>query len=53
MQLCSRSVGNWSRSHDLLGDFLMITRSSLVVAGVKHFIAFSESGVQENHSHYH
>ena len=40
----SRSVGNGSRSHDLLGNFLVIMRTSLVVAGVKLSSVFSESG---------
>ena len=35
-------VGNMSRSHDLLGDFLMIIKTSLVFAGVKHCSVFSE-----------
>ena len=38
----SRSVG--SRSHDLLGECLIIMRNSLVVADAKHCSVVSESG---------
>ena len=33
-----------SRSHDLLCDFLMIMRTSVIVADVKHCSAFSGRG---------
>ena len=44
MQFFSTIVGNGSRSHDLLGYFLIMMRTSLVVAGVKLCSVFSESG---------
>ena len=40
----SRSVGNGSISHNLLGYCLIIMRTSLVVAGVKLCMVCSESG---------
>ena len=40
----SRCVRNGSRSHDLLGYFLIIMITSLVVASVKHCSVFLESG---------
>ena len=44
IQLFSRSVGNGSKSRVLLGYLLIIMRTSLVVAGVKHCSVFSEIG---------
>ena len=37
----------------MLGDFLMIMGTSLVVAGVKYCSVFSQSGGLGKQSHYH
>ena len=53
IELFSRSVGNWSRSHDLLGYFLIMMRTSLVVQGVNSIVFFQKVVVHGKRSHYH